>query len=282
MKRFLPLFLAYFAKKIAEKFASLEKSRTFASLSKNKAFLKKFGKVVEWSITAVLKTAVLRGTGGSNPSLSADILRLQPMKTNREAILQHALQLFMSMNYERVSLQMITKAVGLSKTGIFNYYPTKQDLFIAVIDKYLFHAQNPENKYGLTHASLADFLENYVQGVRRTMEEIVALGSLQKETMRVESANAGYFHLFQQALFYYPNAQAKLREVFDSEYHLWHSVLGQAREQGEIKPDTNVEEATALFRQVFVGLSYEMSFFEGLNVEILQKRFQYIYSLLKA
>ena len=71
MKRFLPLFFAYFAKKIAEKFASSEKSRTFASLSKNKAFLKKFGKVVEWSITAVLKTAVLRGTGGSNPSLSA-------------------------------------------------------------------------------------------------------------------------------------------------------------------------------------------------------------------
>ena len=31
-----------------------------------------FGKVVEWSITAVLKTAVPRGTGGSNPSLSAN------------------------------------------------------------------------------------------------------------------------------------------------------------------------------------------------------------------
>ena len=31
-----------------------------------------FGKVVEWSITAVLKTAVPRGTGGSNPSLSAE------------------------------------------------------------------------------------------------------------------------------------------------------------------------------------------------------------------
>ena len=29
------------------------------------------GEMVEWSITAVLKTAVLRGTGGSNPSLSA-------------------------------------------------------------------------------------------------------------------------------------------------------------------------------------------------------------------
>ena len=52
MKRFLPLFFAYFAKKIAEKFASSEKSRTFASLSKNKAFLKevwKGGRVVDYS-----------------------------------------------------------------------------------------------------------------------------------------------------------------------------------------------------------------------------------------
>ena len=30
-----------------------------------------FGEVAEWSIAAVLKTVVLRGTGGSNPSLSA-------------------------------------------------------------------------------------------------------------------------------------------------------------------------------------------------------------------
>ncbi len=29
------------------------------------------GEVAEWSIAAVLKTVVLRGTGGSNPSLSA-------------------------------------------------------------------------------------------------------------------------------------------------------------------------------------------------------------------
>ena len=42
---------------------------------KQSLLTKKFGKVVEWSITAVLKTAVLRGTGGSNPSLSARNLK---------------------------------------------------------------------------------------------------------------------------------------------------------------------------------------------------------------
>ena len=46
--------------------------RTFASPLKNKATLKKsFGEVAEWSIAAVLKTVVLRGTRGSNPCLSA-------------------------------------------------------------------------------------------------------------------------------------------------------------------------------------------------------------------
>ena len=48
--------------------------RTFASLSKRKALLKRsFGEVAEWSIAAVLKTVVLRGTRGSNPCLSASM-----------------------------------------------------------------------------------------------------------------------------------------------------------------------------------------------------------------
>jgi hypothetical protein len=33
--------------------------------------LHRFGEVAEWSNAAVLKTVVLRGTGGSNPSFSA-------------------------------------------------------------------------------------------------------------------------------------------------------------------------------------------------------------------
>ena len=39
---------------------------------REKLFLKEeFGEVAEWSIAAVLKTVVLRGTRGSNPCLSA-------------------------------------------------------------------------------------------------------------------------------------------------------------------------------------------------------------------
>lgn len=143
------------------------------------------------------------------------------MKTNREEILQNALQLFMSKNYEGVSLQMIAHSVGLTKTGIFNYYPTKLDLFIAVADRYLFHLQDPENKFAPSDGSLRDFIDKYVEGVERTMSEIVRLGNIQREKMPGELANAGYFHLFQQVLFYYPDGKHKLHEWMEKEFRLW-------------------------------------------------------------
>ena len=98
------------------------------------------------------------------------------MKTNREEILQSALRLFMSMNYERVSLQMVTEAVGLTKTGIFNYYASKQELFVAVADRYLFNAQDLEKKYAVCDGTLSDFIDKYIRGVAQTMEYIVRIG----------------------------------------------------------------------------------------------------------
>ena len=54
-------------------FADLKMICTFAPPLKNEGTPRRSsGEMVEWSITAVLKTAVLRGTGGSNPSLSAE------------------------------------------------------------------------------------------------------------------------------------------------------------------------------------------------------------------
>ena len=53
-------------------FGSSGKSTIFAPPYKNKTIP---GEMAEWSIAAVLKTAVLQGTGGLNPSLSADKLR---------------------------------------------------------------------------------------------------------------------------------------------------------------------------------------------------------------
>ena len=48
-------------------------AQKFGHVKKKQYFCRRFrGKMAEWSIASVLKTEVLKGTGGSNPSLSAE------------------------------------------------------------------------------------------------------------------------------------------------------------------------------------------------------------------
>ena len=45
--------------------------------------------------------------------------------------------------------------------------------------------------------------------------------------------------------------------------------------------DVDVEEAVVMFRQVYMGLSFEMAFMGGLNTQRLAKHLHAVYSLLK-
>ena len=61
----------FFANLSHHSLAKSKNSITFAALLENTSSQTK-GEVAEWSIAAVLKTVVLRGTRGSNPCLSAN------------------------------------------------------------------------------------------------------------------------------------------------------------------------------------------------------------------
>ena len=60
------------------------------------------------------------------------------MITNREEVLEKAFKVFVKMNYEKASFTEIAKACGLSRAGIIHYFPYKLDLFVAVVDKFVF------------------------------------------------------------------------------------------------------------------------------------------------
>ena len=203
------------------------------------------------------------------------------MKTNRDEILESAFQLFMAMNYERVSLQMITKKVGLTKTGIFNYYPTKLDLFIAVADKFLFKVQDPKTKYEIHDGTFRDFIQKYVQGVKNAMAKIVNLGNLSKEIMPGKSPNAGYLHLLQQVRLYYPDGAGKLQKMIENDKEHWRVAIHAAVKNGELRKDIDVENVILLYHHVFMGMSYEMSLFNGLDTDLLYSSFMCLYDGLK-
>lgn len=63
----------------------------------------------------------------------------------------------------------------MSKAGIFKYYKNKQELFIAVVDRFFFNTQNPLNKFAGNEGTFAEFIDEYVKGVQRTMNMLYRL-----------------------------------------------------------------------------------------------------------
>ena len=203
------------------------------------------------------------------------------MITNREEVLENALRVFAKMNYEKASLVTIAKACGLSKWGLIYYYPFKQDLFNAVVEKYIFAMQDPEQKFSFEGGTLLEFIDHHVEGVERTMRRIVGLLDDGNNPQGC-SYNFYYFHLLMQVRQYYPDAQAKFAELFEKDRKLWRDNIERAKAAGEIRADVDTEEAVAMFREVFYGLSYEQAFLSGLDTGELRRKLRFIYSLIKA
>ena len=203
------------------------------------------------------------------------------MITNREEVLENAFKVFIKMNYEKASFTEIAKACGLTRTGIIHYYPCKQDLFVAVIDKFIFHLHHPGNKFSTSESTLAEFIERYIEGVTISMKKLTTLIS-DGDNLHDCSPNFYYFHFFSQVRMYYPNVRQKIIQYYQNDYDLWIEVIQRAKANKEIRADIDIKKAATMFRQMYFGLSYEQSFLNGLDIEELANNFRYIYSLLKA
>ena len=205
------------------------------------------------------------------------------MKITRDELLIAAFKLFMSVNYEKASFAELGKMLGMSKAGIFKYYKNKQELFIAVVDKFWFSTQYPRNKFTETNGTFAEFIDEYVRGVQRTMDMLGDLIGAEREKVAQGkfTYHAQYFHFLFQLLQYDPDAKEKLRNLVDGDYAYWRAAIQRAIATGELREDVDVEDAVVMFRQVYMGLSFEMAFMGGLNTQRLAKHLHAVYSLLK-
>ena len=70
--------------------------------------------MVEWSITTVLKTVVLRGTGGSNPSLSATNAENQQIAKQTPSFTPKNVKLGVFVLFKILQKNVNYKAIGIS------------------------------------------------------------------------------------------------------------------------------------------------------------------------
>ena len=73
-------------------------------------------------------------------------LRLQDVERNQKKIEDGALRVFTQQGYHGTSVRDIAKASGISIGNLYNYYRTKEEIYVSVIQRYESHMEKLRRK----------------------------------------------------------------------------------------------------------------------------------------
>ncbi len=193
--------------------------------------------------------------------------------TTKERIIEEAFKLFLTHNYEKVSVTDLEQAIGKTRGAIFYFFKHKEEIFNEVIDTYMIKTQNPSKKFNFDEdVSLEQFIHLYINRINTTMSKMLSLS--------VVNIYKGYFSLYMQASRIYPNFAEIMTQNSVEEVNLWERVISRAIQSKEIK-EVNTRQYATLFRSCFLGLAFDRCLSYGLNTEELLAIYQNIYTQIK-
>ncbi len=73
-------------------------------------------------------------------------LRLQDVERNQKKIEDAALRVFTRLGFHGTSVRDIAKEAGVSIGNLYNYYPTKEEIFKSIIERYETHMEKLRRK----------------------------------------------------------------------------------------------------------------------------------------
>lgn len=198
--------------------------------------------------------------------------------SRKEILYEKAFALFLQHQYDGVSLSDIEKATNMTRGAIFYYHKSKLDLFKAVVKHYFIDRQKVQSEIPHDDISLKNFIDSYVDAIGRQMVTLKrAVGEIEETT-----ASKAYIILGLKLREYSEDLNNEYTSIRNRILANWSNVLQNAINTGEIKPQKDVLTLASLFVCTYLGLSIWDSFRNGLDIEHLRDRFQYIYDLIKA
>ncbi|MCK9423467.1 MAG: TetR/AcrR family transcriptional regulator [Bacteroidales bacterium] len=194
------------------------------------------------------------------------------MKDTRENIIDQAYSLFLTRSYEAVSINDISKAIGFTKGALYHHFINKEELFKAVIDKYVkldyLSSPNLEN-------TLAQFIEETIVKASEILKNIFG--------EKPSYIPINYMALAIDAFRHYPGFAAEKEQLLTREIEKIKLVLNHAIAQGEIRKDINTEIMATNFFSISLGIVQNLFYNNSpkLAVKSLKEQLKEFYKLLK-
>ncbi len=199
-------------------------------------------------------------------------------KSHKEELFNATFRLFILHGYDGVSLGDIEKATGMSRGAIFHYADSKLDLFRQVVEQYVLDRQSIDTKIRVgKDPSLREFIDAYIDGVKRTMTELMMLMG---EGVTFVECSRAYLSIIQQTAVLFPDLSERQQQSITREQQVWQQVISRAVERGEVQPDIDTELMAQTFIALFYGRAYRDSLTNGLDADLLKRQMLQLYEAI--
>ncbi len=197
------------------------------------------------------------------------------MKDTRETILKTAYNLFLYNNYEAVTIDSIIKATGLTKGGIYYYFASKEEIFKAVIDKYMLE-NRPDSS--VEYKSLEALIQSTIDNVKKKFTKMV----IENKDFQNEIP-VNLLSLIVTSLHYYPGYAKIGIEFIKSQDKQWEDTIQKAIKNGEIRHDMDIPATAKNFIQINSGIV--MNMITGGSIiyafDMFERQYWQLYNLIK-
>ena len=210
--------------------------------------------------------------------LCKQIARQVMRKSHKEELFNATFRLFILHGYDGVSLGDIEKATGMSRGAIFHYADSKLDLFRQVVEQYVLDRQSIDTKIRVgKDPTLRVFIDAYIDGVKRTMTELMMLMG---EGVTFVECSRAYLSIIQQTAVLFPDLSERQQQSITREQQVWQQVISRAVERGEVQPDIDMELMAQTFIALFYGRAYRDSLTNGLDADLLKRQMLQLYEAI--
>jgi TetR/AcrR family transcriptional repressor of nem operon len=194
------------------------------------------------------------------------------MSDTKEFIIDKAFELFLTRSYEAVSISDISQAIGFTKGALYHHFINKEELFKAVLDKYL---KFPEIEDDLNKISLKEFNESLIRNLRKMMDKLFG--------NKLNYVPINYLTIIADGFRHYKGFASEKERYFNNEIKKTKKVLDNAILKGEIRSDINTSVMAMTYFSSAIGLAGNVlqNYSVNESMKILKSQLDELYKLLK-
>lgn len=169
------------------------------------------------------------------------------MNETREHIIQVAGRLFLQSNYDGVSIQDITRAVGMTKGALYHHFTSKEQLFEEVAHNLV--GSSHTDFSALPGDSLRGFYTALVENVRSREDD-----AQEAKPPSAPEAAINVYNLLWDAVRLLPGFRASMESLNALEHAAWTAAIEAAIDRGEIRRGLDADKIARIFTSVPDGV----------------------------